>query len=416
MNDEYIKHDNPNREHGKKALKRGLILMCAITGAAVFAMLILIVFLNKYLPELNLVLWPRTDAGNTSAVANYTDGVDYASESVNTAGDGVYYFGALELPVNGATGYASVKVDMFEELGGGSVIKELPPGAGFLILYEDGDWWRVKDGENAEGWVRHDLCMINLPDVIPSIIYNNTNADASVFLSSGREIPNITGKQLYDSKTYNARLGREEYNVAVMYSMSKRIFDAQKAALAGGDCLIIYEGFRPYDVQKDIAKELKALAAANEEVREGMKPSVWGINWFIAGGLSSHQRGSAIDVSLADVRETVEKTAGDFAYVRVESYFLHSMPSPIHELSAVSVVFAYPVSSSLTGWVGVPLSEGMKESAAAQKLQKYCTDAGLTPLASEWWHFDDLYSNKRVANSNGNYYLTENYSLPPQGE
>jgi D-alanyl-D-alanine dipeptidase len=92
------------------------------------------------------------------------------------------------------------------------------------------------------------------------------------------------------------------------------------------------------------------------------------------------------------------------------------MPTPIHELSAAAVVFAYPVSSSLTGWQGVALSEGMKESPAAQSLQKYCTDAGLTPLASEWWHFDDLHTSKNITGSTGAYYLMECFSVAPEGE
>ena len=36
------------------------------------------------------------------------------------------------------------------------------------------------------------------------------------------------------------------------------------------------------------------------------------------------------------------------------------------------------------------LSASMAASEPARGLQRYCTGAGLTPLASEWWHFNDL--------------------------
>lgn len=36
--------------------------------------------------------------------------------------------------------------------------------------------------------------MINLPDVEPSIVYNITNAESSIYKSSGIEISNVTGK------------------------------------------------------------------------------------------------------------------------------------------------------------------------------------------------------------------------------
>ena len=38
--------------------------------------------------------------------------------------------------------------------------------------------------------------MINLPDIIPSIIYDDTNSYSSLFKSSGIDIPNVTGKKL----------------------------------------------------------------------------------------------------------------------------------------------------------------------------------------------------------------------------
>ncbi len=87
--------------------------------------------------------------------------------------------------------------------------------------------------------------MVNLPDLIPSIQYNITNNTKSLFTSSGHTIPNVTGQVLYESRDMNDRLGKEEYIVPVLYSMAGKIMNAQKAALADGNTLVIYEGFRP---------------------------------------------------------------------------------------------------------------------------------------------------------------------------
>ena len=53
--------------------------------------------------------------------------------------------------------------------------------------------------------------MINLPDVLPSIVYENPNAKASIFKICGKDIEGITGQKLYDGLFYNQRLGRDEY-------------------------------------------------------------------------------------------------------------------------------------------------------------------------------------------------------------
>ena len=142
------------------------------------------------------------------------------------------YEGDLELPVNGATGYASVLMDLKATADAGSeTISELEAGTVFEVLEEVGDWWYVRTATES-GWVQHLYCFINLPDVVPSIIYDNTNTYASKFVSSGKAIPGITGVALYDGKAYNMRLGKVSDIVPVLYSMSKKIYLAQQAALA----------------------------------------------------------------------------------------------------------------------------------------------------------------------------------------
>lgn len=325
------------------------------------------------------------------------------------------YEGNLELPVNGATGYASVLMDLKATADAGSAtISILEAGTAFEVVEEVGDWWYVQTATES-GWVQHLYCFINLPDVIPSIIYDNTNTYASKFVSSGKAIPGITGQALYDGKAYNMRLEKVSDIVPVLYSMSKKIHLAQQAALAEGNSLVIYEGYRPFSVQKLTVDALTNLAAADPEVMAGINTYPWDTNWFIATNVSNHQMGYAIDVTLAKITEQQEIVIGDYAATAITGYTEYTMPTTIHELSMASATFTGPVkSSSPTAWRQATLADTMNEAAIL--LQRYSTEAGLTPLASEWWHFNDL--DARFAtegnSSRGEYLLDATISEAPE--
>lgn len=320
--------------------------------------------------------------------------------------------GVFELPVNGASGYASIAIKLREGPStDANTISTLNAGQGFTILEESNGWWQIEfDGK--KGWVKHQFCLINLPDVLPSIIYDNSNAYSSKLKSSGKEIPNITGQALYQTYVYSERFGKEMYVVPVLYAMASKIGTAQQAALADGNTLIIYEAFRPYEVQQKIVENLSALVNADPVVKEGVIKSPWSIGWFIATGVSNHQRGYAIDVSLGKIITQETKTTGSYVYKAISEYTEYSMPTEIHELSMASVVFQSPISSnSDTAWLSAKPSKTMNNEALL--LQKYCTNAELTPLASEWWHFNDLTCLEVASASNGKYFVQKNYSAAP---
>jgi len=322
---------------------------------------------------------------------------------------------ALELPINGASGYASIALNVY----GGpfadtTYLARLSPGQGFTILREFGQWWEIEFNQ-TRGWVEHTCCLINLPDVIPSIVYNNTNVFGSKLRSSGYVIPDVTGMPLYDAFGYNARLGENQYIVPVLYSMAKKICRAQHAALADGNTLIIYEAFRPYETQQRVYTNLTSLIKLNSVVADGVSTSPWSIGWFIAQGTSNHQMGYAIDVSLGRVLEQKYLMLGNYVYPKTTSWEEYDMPTPMHELSAESAVFTQPINpNSTTAWQSATLTKTMNNAAIL--LQRYCTSADLTPLASEWWHFNDNASRLAVENrgSNGNYLVSRTYSIPPQ--
>jgi D-alanyl-D-alanine dipeptidase len=327
----------------------------------------------------------------------------------------VFYEGRFELPLGGSTGFAAKNMNLLATPDtGAESLKELSAGAGFLILRERDDWWEVqKDG--VTGWVRHESCFINLPDIIPSIRYNCTNTYNSRFNMPGSGIPEITGKQLYFGRTENPRLGRDEYICGVMYSMADKIYAAQHSALAEGDCIVLYEAFRPYSVQRQVATAMANLINSDATLNNQINVNGWGLSWFISTGTSNHQRGGAMDVGLLNLTSTDYAQTGGYSFLQVVSPNYYDMPTPIHELSINAATFTYPVSSdSASAWKSAALSDGMKNFPAAQKLQRYCTDAGLTPLASEWWQFNDLDTLKTVGGGiAGDFILTECYSVPP---
>jgi D-alanyl-D-alanine dipeptidase len=286
-------------------------------------------------------------------------------------------------------------------------------GMAFEIIEEKGSWWFVRLGDQY-GWLPHKYCFINLPDVIPSVIYDNTNTYASAFASSGKQIPGVSKRALYSGKSYNARLQREEYIMPVLYSMSKKIHLAQQKAISEGNSIKLYEGYRPYFVQKAVVKGLTALSKKDAEVMRGINTPPWGIRWFIVDGVSNHQMGYGIDVGLVKVNATEKIKIGHYIINTVTDYKEYTMPTPIHELSGASAIFTSPVNSlSPEAWKNARYTDSMNDAAIT--LQAYCTAAGLTPLASEWWHFNDLDARNEIGEKtgNGNYILTEIFSREP---
>ena len=100
--------------------------------------------------------------------------------------------------------------------------------------------------------------------------------------------------------------------------------------------------------------------------------------------------------------ETKEYTTGGYRYVRVWNYERYEMPTPIHELSRAAATYTAPVTiNSTTAWKNAEMTQAMASNKPALGLQRYCTGAELTPLASEWWHFNDLSTRSQVLDNQG---------------
>ena len=322
--------------------------------------------------------------------------------------------GAFELPVVGASAYASMELMLYGSARVSvNVLGMLQAGQGFTILAEEGEWWFI-DSYGLQGWVRNSLCMINLPDIIPSIVYDVTNTYSSMFRSSFIDIPNITGRSIYNGRDFNARFGREEFIAPVLYGMAPKIFNAQQAALAEGNTLVLYEAFRPADAHNELHYHFSNLVEANPLVRTGITSENFNIRWFLAEAPYNHQRGTAVDVSLARIDDWEVRTSGNYVYLHILEYTEYPMQTPIHELSVAAAIMSSSIySRSSTGWHGAEISP--RATPGTLLLFRYCTEAGLTPLSSEWWHFNDI-ENTALATDydlGGEFLIESTYSRPP---
>ena len=292
---------------------------------------------------------------------------------------------AFEKNIKNATGFGAVQLNIRQTASSSSTkLGTISAGEPFLILAESGNYWKISYN-NITGYVYHPYCMINLPDVEPSIIYNITNASSSIYTSSGVALPGVTGTKLYSAgKVKNSRLGKKEYIVPVLYSTAKKISLAQSYAEQDGYTLKIYDSYRPSTVTTQIRDSLKILYNSNSTVRNNINYSygasgtryTWGQGWFLAQGVSAHNTGAAIDVTLVNSKTKVECT----------------MPSAMHELSVQAIKY-------YSGSVAKTSSNYSKTmNKYAKLLDGYCTKAGLNTLASEWWHFQEDEGHARIKN------------------
>lgn len=331
------------------------------------------------------------------------------SAPVPVAPDYNFYEGDFELPVYGASG-AAVTALYLRSSPGGDPVDIIPAGGAFMIISDNGDGWLFAVYKDKRGYLPADFCMINLPDVIPSVIYDNSNSYSSIYVTSGKSIPGITGKKLYNSIMYSDRFCEDRYVMCCLYSTAKKICAAQQQALSEGYSLKIYEAFRPYETQMKTYNAVLSLAYDDPDVLAGISTYPYSMVWFIAYGVSSHQLGIAMDTSLVKVTQTDILSCGDYSYTHVAGYEECVMQSAMHELSIASCVFEYPISLFSSDGVMLP---GVTDDA--KTLQRLCMSAGFTPLSSEWWHFNDndAYASLGDASCGGDFIISECISLPP---
>ncbi len=250
-------------------------------------------------------------------------------------------------------------VRLLEEPGGGS-LASVPGGTALCVLAEEGDWFRVRYGEEY-GWVDSRFCMIDLPEYVGDYCaYDITNSYDSLFAVHGSPIRRVTHQVLPGYE--NVRTAEGTFLVPYLYPCAKKLLAAAQAAQADGLRLKIYEAFRPKEATRfsydTTEAQLNDPALTESGGQVGMTLSRlmtdngrFHLGSFLARTISSHNRGIALDL-------TLESEEGEL-----------EMQSVIHDLS----------------WY----SETYRNTLNAKLLEGYMTGVGMNGLSSEWWHFQD---------------------------
>ena len=334
---------------------------------------------------------------------NSQEGVAATEKKQETIEDLNYYEGQFELAVEGSTGIVGNKrISFIDERTGSQVNLDRGQTYTILEMSEDEKFFTIQTADGSVGQISTQDTWINLPDIIPSIIYKVSNNNNSLYRSKGHELPGVTGEALYTEKAgydaygENAKLGREEFLVPVDFDMAKKIQAVQNTALQDGYSLVIYETFRPLQVQQAVANALRQVDTGGKSLTQFLNEgnnTYYGEGWFIAQGTSNHQYAGAMDCSLAKVNSTSLARSGNYKYdyFTEGDYELLEMPTAMHELSADAAIYTSGVSSGdRNAWRYAVQKDSFANNEYAVRLQKYCTENGLSPLSSEWWHFNDL--------------------------
>ena len=243
-------------------------------------------------------------------------------------------------------------------------ITRMTPGKIFTIQGtasgDDTRWYINYDGQC--GWVNGANLGIdfggNAKTIGAKVQMNITNNSSSIFKVYGQNITNVTGKKLYTSEmTINP----------LQYNFAKIVGKAALNANNAGDTLVIYETYRPETISRELLDSLVSTVSNNTTLinnfaSAGYSMSSSNIRKSLSNFISSqsnHNRGCAVDVSLAN----------------------KDMPSNMHEVS--------------------PLAKATNSNSSS--LASYFTSAGAKTIGSEWWHFDYGNSSTGVC---GYYYAS----------
>lgn len=263
---------------------------------------------------------------------------------------------------------------LFEDPGKGSRLASIPAGTALCVLAEEGDWFRVRFGEEY-GWVDGRFCMINLPEYAGDhCSYDITNSYDSLFAVHGVSIREVTHQVLPGYE--DVRTADGAFLVPYLYPCAKKLLTAAQAAQADGFRLKIYEAFRPQRTTRFSYDTTERQLRDPVRTADGQQTTLFklmtdngrfGLGSFLARTVSAHNWGIALDLTLEDAA-----SGGELR-----------MQSGIHDLS----------------WY----SETYLNNGNAKLLAGYMTVVGMNGLRSEWWHFQDDDTKKAIGLSTSLY-------------
>ena len=147
------------------------------------------------------------------------DGTELQAEEVS--------FWASVSPLYG-TIWPIQSLTLYEDPGKGTRLASVPGGTALCVLAEEGDWFRVRYGEEY-GWVDSRFCMINLPEYVGDhCSYDITNSYDSLFAVHGVSIREVTHQVLPGYE--DVRTADGAFLVPYLYPCAKKLLTAAQAA------------------------------------------------------------------------------------------------------------------------------------------------------------------------------------------
>jgi len=265
-------------------------------------------------------------------------------------------------------------------------------GKAYCVIGEAEGLFKVRT-EVGEGYINSTYCMINLPEFLGDLCaYNITNSYDSLYMVHEYEMPGITGTVITGYK--DVKLDDDSYLVPLLYPTALMLEKAALSARDYGYRLKIYDAYRPNKATVSLYNEMEDMLDSpipsktytgkkvtlvmpepqEPQIETGpdgetlpteppedpvltyrfvMTNDEWPTHNFLAKGVSKHNRGIAVDLTLEEI-ETGEEL---------------KMQTSMHDLSWYS-------------------SRGENDSDA-KVLTKIMTAAGFGTIKSEWWHYQD---------------------------
>lgn len=268
--------------------------------------------------------------------------------------------GSFSATLYGATAWANQELNIRKKATMDSnIIGTIPVGSKMTILTSENTnskYIKVKYN-NLIGYVYSNFILINLPDVIPDMLYEITSASKSTASTANTAIPGITGKNLYGfTKKYNSKIDKETYYVPLLYPTAKKLQRAYNKARSEGYNLKVYDSYRPHDITISTNNYFRKLYNSNNKVKNAInydkEGNYWGPSWFLASSVSAHNKGIALDITITN--------------------------SNNQELKAQTAYDTLDTSSIVK-----------YNNTVSNKLRNIMLSQGFSPLESEWWHFQD---------------------------
>lgn len=239
-------------------------------------------------------------------------------------------------------------------------------GKAYCVTVEEDGMFGVRIGDEIR-YIDSRFCLINLPDYLGGLCsYEITNSTDSLFKIREFEIPGVTGQVIPGYGDVKQEDGT--CLVPLLYPTAQMLRAAAENALARGYRLKIYDAFRPQRATRQVYNRTEEILEqeipGNGErltYSQAMTNGIYSLNHFLAEGMSRHNLGLALDLTMVDVKTGEELR----------------MQSAMHDLSWYSVT--------------------ARNNTNAELLESVMKGAGFAGLSSEWWHFQDDRTPKSVS-------------------